>query len=189
MFAPLALVAALVAAAPAAPVGAAALAAEVGVAPPCVAPAGPAYYAIDLFTTRNVPGTGLATGRADVSVAASSPFSVALAPDGSYVYDVTVSLERMRVPPTGRLVVWVTTSDLAEVRRVGALDERLQARGSVAWNQFLVVVTWEPDDDPDATAWSGPVAFRGMSRSGMMHTMVGHGALQKENCAAWGYGS
>jgi len=27
-----------------------------------------------------------------------------------------------------------------------------------------------------------------MSRSGMMHTMVGHGALVQENCAAYGYG-
>lgn len=155
----------------------------------CVAADGPAYYAIDLFTTKNVPGTGLATGRADVAVSASSPFSVAVAPDGSYVYDVEISLERMRVPREGRLVAWVTTSDLSEVRRVGALDDSLRARGTVAWNQFLVVVTWEADDDPSAETWSGPVAFRGMSRSGMMHTMVGHGALQKENCAAWGYGS
>ena len=44
------------------------------------------------------------------------------------------------------------------------------------------------DDDPGAERWSGPIVFRGMSRSGMMHTMVGHGALQKENCAAYGYG-
>ena len=159
------------------------------VAPPCAAPDGPAYYAIDLFTTKNVPGTGLASGRADIAASASSPFSVALAPDGSYVYDVAVSLERMRAPREGRLVAWVTTPELDQVRRIGALDDRLQAHGSVAWNQFLVVVTWEPHDDPDATAWSGPVAFRGMSRSGMMHTMVGHGALQQENCAAWGYGS
>lgn len=157
--------------------------------PACAAPAGPEYYAIDLFTTRNVPGTGLATGRAEVAVSPSSPFSVALGPDGSYVYDVMISLDRMRAPREGHLVAWVTTSDLAQVRRVGALDERLRARGSVTWNQFLVVVTWEPSDDPSAVAWTGPVAFRGMSRSGMMHTMVGHGALQQENCAAWGYGS
>jgi hypothetical protein len=35
--------------------------------------------------------------------------------------------------------------------------------------------------------WTGPIVFRGMSRSGMMHTMVGHGALQMENCSSYGY--
>ena len=71
---------------------------------------------------------------------------------------------------------------------MGALDENLRADGRVTWNKFIVVVTLEPEDDPAAEMWSGPVVFRGMSRSGMMHTMVGHGALQQENCAAYGYG-
>lgn len=35
--------------------------------------------------------------------------------------------------------------------------------------------------------WSGPVVLRGMSRSGMMHTMAGHGPFEQENCAAYGY--
>lgn len=155
----------------------------------CSAPAGPEYYAFGLFTTKNVPGTGLAEGRAEVSVSGTSPFSVALGPDGSYVYDVHVALERMKPPRSGRLVAWVTTPQLDQVERIGALDENLQVSGTVLWNKFLVVITLEPEDDPDATAWSGPVAFRGMSRSGMMHTMVGHGALQQENCQAYGYGN
>ncbi len=154
----------------------------------CGAPAGPEYYAFELVTTRNVPGTGLAEGRAEISVSGSSPFSVSLGSDGSYVYDVDVALDRMKVPSAGRLVVWVTTTQLDRIERIGALDESLRASGTVRWNKFLVVITLEPDDDPDATAWTGPVAFRGMSRSGMMHTMVGHGALQQENCQAWGYG-
>jgi len=35
--------------------------------------------------------------------------------------------------------------------------------------------------------WTGPVVMRGMSRSGLMHTMAGHGAFEQENCAAYGY--
>lgn len=155
----------------------------------CVAPAGPEYYAFGLFTTKNVPGTGLAEGQAEVSVSGSSPFSVSLGPDGSYVYDVHVSLDRMKPPRSGTLVAWVTTPQLDQIERMGALDENLQASGKVSWNKFLVVITLEPEDDPDAATWAGPVAFRGMSRSGMMHTMVGHGALQQENCAAYGYGN
>lgn len=155
----------------------------------CAPSPGPEYYAFELFTTRNIPGTGLARGRAEVAVSGSSPFSVSLGPDGSYVYDVDVTLERMKAPGQGRLVAWVTTPEIDEVERLGALDDNLQASGSVRWNKFLVVITLEPDDDGEPGMWTGPVVFRGMSRSGMMHTMVGHGALQQENCAAYGYGN
>lgn len=158
-------------------------------APMCAAPAGPEYYAFELFTTRNVPGSGLADARAELEVSGSSPFSVALGPDGSYVYDLQVAIDGMKAPRSGHLVAWVTTPQIDQVERVGTLDENLRAAGAVRWNKFLVVVTWEAEDDPEATMWSGPVAFRGMSRSGMMHTMVGHGALQQENCAAYGYGN
>ncbi|MEM7414488.1 MAG: hypothetical protein AAF389_03265 [Gemmatimonadota bacterium] len=150
---------------------------------------GPEYYAFELFTTKNIPGTGLAKGHASVSVSGASPFSVALTEDGSYRYDVSVQLERMRTPRGGTLVAWVTTPNLDQVARLGALDENLSAAGSVEWNKFIVFLTLEPSDDPAQTTWTGPVAFRGMSRSGMMHTMVGHGALQQENCAAYGYGN
>lgn len=155
----------------------------------CVPPAGPEYYAFGLFTTKNVPGTGLALGQAEVAVSSSSPFSVALGPDGSYVYDLQISLDRMKTPRRGTLVAWVTTPELDRIERIGALDRNLRASGTVTWNKFLVVITLESADDPDADMWAGPVAFRGMSRSGMMHTMVGHGALQQENCAAYGYGN
>ena len=73
--------------------------------------------------------------------------------------------------------------------RIGALDDNLRASGSVSWNKFIVLITLESHDDPEQEMWAGPVVFRGMSLSGMMHTMVGHGALIQENCAAYGYGA
>jgi len=165
-----------------------------GVAPPgpalvCVAPDGvdpPAYYAVDLVTTRNIPGTGHAEGIAHVTFAAS-PFGVALAPDGSYLYDVDLRLSDMTAPASGVLVGWVTTTQVDRIQRLGALDEHLSIQGQVGWNKFLVVVTLEERDDPSATTWSGPIALRGMSRSGMMHTMAGHGPFQQELCAKYGY--
>jgi len=150
---------------------------------------GPDYYAIELFTTKNVPGTGLAKGVADVTAAPTSPFSVSLTADGSYMYDVHVALERMKTPRSGVLVAWVTTPELDQVQRIGVLDEDLRASGETRWNKFIVVVSLENDGDPAQTRWSGPIAFRGMSVSGRMHTMVGHGAFQQENCAAYGYGN
>jgi len=146
----------------------------------------PAYYAVDLVTTRKLPGSGRASGTAHVTFAAS-PFGVALAPDGSYLYDVDVRLTDMKTPAAGVLVAWVTTTEVDRTRRLGALDDHMSVEGQVSWNKFLVVVTLEPTDDPAAETWSGPIALRGMSRSGMMHTMAGHGPFQQELCAKYGY--
>lgn len=147
----------------------------------------PEYYRFPLVTTKNVPGSARASGVADVTYAPASPFGVSVSPDGSYRYDVHVSVEDLRAPDRGVYTVWVTTSQIDEIRRVGTLGEDGAATGQVDWNKFLVVITLEPEDDPDAETWSGPVVLRGMSRSGMMHTMAGHGPFQQENCAAYGY--
>ena len=121
----------------------------------------------------------------------SSPFAVALTEDGSYRYEIHIGVERAKSPKEGDFVAWVTTPELDRVERVGTLDQdmagTLRVTGAVEWNKFIVVISLELTDDPAQERWSGPVAFRGMSRSGAMHTMVGHGALQQENCAAWGY--
>ncbi len=146
----------------------------------------PIYYAIQLVTTKNVPGTGYTRGTADVTFA-PAPFGVSVAADGSYRYDLHVSFTGLKAPVRGRYVAWATTSQVDEIVRLGVLDENFTASGTVAWNKFLVVITLEEDDDPSATMWSGPIAFRGMSRSGKMHTMIGHGPLQEEKCAAYGY--
>lgn len=154
----------------------------------CLVAEGPEYYAFPLAATQNIPGTGYARGRAEISVPSTSPFPVALGPDGSYVYQVDVAIDNMRAPRDGRLVAWVTTSDLDLVQRIGPLDEHMRASGPVSWNKFLVVVTLERAEDADAATWAGPIVFRGMSRSGAMHTMLGHGALQQENCTSYGFG-
>lgn len=145
-----------------------------------------AYYAIDLVTTKKIPGTARARGMGHLTFA-RSPYGVALAADGSYRYDVSLHLEEMDHPARGTLVAWLTTPQVDRIERLGAFDENLQVDGQVAWNKFLVVVTLEPTDDPSATTWSGPIVLRGMSRSGAMHTMAGHGPFQQELCAKYGY--
>lgn len=156
-----------------------------------VAPRGD-YYLIELVPTRNVSGTAYVEGRANVTFR-SSPFGVSIAADGSYVQDVHVEFDRLRPAPEGtEWVAWVTTTEIDQIERLGALDSAGRVSGPVSWNKFLVVVTLEPVDAqprtaPSEFAWQGPVAFRGMSRSGKMHTMVGHGPLQDENCAAYGF--
>ena len=147
---------------------------------------GPDYYHFPMVSTRRVPGTGNATGVGEVAFA-QSPFGVSLAEDGSYLYDFTVRFERLRPARDGAYAVWTTTPELDRIVLAGELADPAAFTGRVAWNKFLVVVTLEPEFDPEATAWTGPIVIRGMSRSGMMHTMAGHGPFEQENCAAYGY--
>jgi hypothetical protein len=145
----------------------------------------PEYYQIELVTTRRIPGTGWAAGTAEVTFS-PSPFGVAIALDGSYRYDLAIQVDRLPSPPEGEYAVWVTTTDLSEAQRVGTLDDTGRATGAVRWNKFLVVISLEAEGS-DHARWQGPIALRGLSRSGLMHTMAGHGPFQQENCAAYGY--
>ncbi len=157
-----------------------------GATGPVPGAAGPEYYQFPMVSTRRVPGTGNAAGVGEVAFS-QSPFGVALAEDGSYHYDFTVRFERLKPARSGAYVVWTTTPELDQVVLAGELADPAAFSGKVAWNKFLVVVTLEPVFDPDATIWTGPIVIRGMSRSGMMHTMAGHGPFEEENCAAYGY--
>lgn len=148
--------------------------------------AGPEYYRFPMVSTRRVPGTGRAAGTGEVTFS-RSPYGIALGEDGSYSYDFTVRFERLTAPKQGTFVVWTATPALDSVALAGPLADPAAFSGHVAWNKFLVVVTWESAFDPGAKTWSGPVVIRGMSRSGMMHTMAGHGAFEEEKCAAYGY--
>lgn len=144
------------------------------------------YYAIELVPTGRVPGTRLSKGVAYQTAAASPFFGVALAPTGEYLHDLDIEVEGL--PPTqkGAYVAWVTDTDVAQIVRLGALDENLHAQGQVRWNKFLVVITREPSDQPTDT-WQGPIIMRGMSRSGRMHTLAGHGPFQMEPCLKYGF--
>jgi len=159
----------------------------------CADPTPPEYYAFEMVTTRNVPGTARVRGRAEVTFVQGSPFGISVSADGSYAYDVRLALDNLpEAPGDGVWAVWLTKSDLSEVTYAGTLEAGTEFLGRVSWNKFLAIVTLE---SPTALAveggprrWQGPVVTRGMSRSGMMHTMAGHGPFQQENCAAFGYG-
>ena len=145
----------------------------------------PEYYEIALVPTGRVPGTGGSTGTAAVAFA-QSPFGIAVSPDGSYVYDLHLTLRRLPPARDGVYTVWISTPDLKQIERVGPLGAGHRATGRVSWNKFLVIVTLEPDAAASAK-WRGPVVLRGLSRSGLMHTMAGHGPFQSEPCATYGY--
>lgn len=146
----------------------------------------PAYYAIDLVSTRRLPGTRNASGVGEVTLA-QSPFGVALSPAGTYRQALSVRVDGLPTADDGEYVLWVTTPQLDEIRRVGPVEMAGTVEARVDWNKFLVVVTLEPEPASGAETWEGPVVLRGMSRSGRMHTMAGHGPFQAEPCAQYGY--
>ena len=152
-----------------------------------VSVAPPEYYTIDLVSTKRVPGSARAKGTGEVYYA-STPFGISLSENGSYLYNLDISINDLLQPRNGgHYVAWVTTPQIDQVVRIGTLDGAFKASGVVAWNKFLVVITLEEEDDVDAASWSGPVVLRGISRSGLMHTMAGHGPFEDEPCAIYGY--
>lgn len=158
----------------------------------CAAPAtsaayeSPEYYEVALVPTGRVPGTAQAGGTGSLTFS-QSPFGFALGPDGSYRYDVRIRTERLLAAERGVYVAWVTTPDLDRIRRLSPLDAEGEARGTVEWNQFLIVITLESSLNPEAPRWEGPVVLRGISRSGMLHSMAGHGPFEVENCPSFGF--
>ena len=143
------------------------------------------YYGIEMVTTRRVPGTGRAVGTGMVNFA-RSPFGVAVSPSGRYVYDLSLSIDRIKAPRRGAYTAWAVAPDLQDVVRLGVIEEGQVASARVTWNKFLVVVTLEPSTEPTAR-WHGPVVMRGMSRSSMMHTLAGHGPYENEACLKYGF--
>ena len=143
------------------------------------------YYGIEMVPTKRVQGTGNGVGFGKVTFS-SSPYGVAVAPSGTYMVDITMALRRIKKPKKGFLTAWATKDDLSETTRLGVLDDDFRVSGKAAWNKFLLVVSLEPTDAPTGK-WSGPIVMRGMSRSGMMHTLAGHGPYQAEPCAKYGF--
>jgi hypothetical protein len=162
--------------------------------PPAAAGIGfPEYYAIDLVGTRQVTGTGRAAGTAHLT-SSISPFGVDLAADGSYRSTLQLQVDHLPVRDGERFVAWVTTPELDQVALLGVLDAQGTTLGTVEWNKFLVVITLESEEfahgevaQGAAAMWEGPIVLRGMSRSGRMHTMAGHGPFEQLECRAFGY--
>lgn len=145
------------------------------------------YYAIDLVTTKNIPGTGQATGKAVVKFS-PNPFGISIAKDGSFQHRLDIQIKKANKPEEGTFVAWVTTPSLDNIKLIGSLDENMKVSGTVDWNKYIVVITLEKETPAsNMNMWAGTIAFRGLSRSGLMHTMAGHGPFAQEPCAKYGY--
>ncbi len=137
------------------------------------------------MTTKRIAGTGLAKGTAQVNFAAS-PFGVSVSSEGSYIYNLKLQVERLKPSKKGVYTAWVSTPNLDEIKRVGVFDDSFALSARVEWNKFLIIITLEPSAKATDT-WQGPIILRGISRSGLMHTLAGHGPFELEPCATYGF--
>lgn len=110
----------------------------------------------------------------------SSPYGVSVEADGRYAYEVTVEVARLRRRGGANYLVWAATPELDRVAKLGLLDQSSRVTGVVSWNKFLVFVSEEASADGDT--WSGPILLTGLSPSGRMHTMAGHGPFEDVDC-------
>lgn len=152
----------------------------------CAPPPASEYYEIALVPTRRVPGTARAQGVAAV-YDRDSPFPVSVAADGRHIQRLEIQVEQLAPARQGAYAVWVATSDLAEVEFLGTLDGEHRLTGEASFNKFLVVISLEPDAGSLGPRWSGPIVLRGLSRSGFLHTVLGHGPFETESCASLGF--
>lgn len=111
---------------------------------------------------------------------ADSPFGVTVTPEGHYLYDLEVEIAGLRNTRTGTPVVWAATPQLDQIQKVGIVGADGRVRGSVTYNKMLVFVTLERDVEVER--WQGPIVLRGISASGLMHTMAGHGPFEGVVC-------
>ncbi|MDE2834750.1 MAG: hypothetical protein OXM02_09565 [Bacteroidota bacterium] len=146
----------------------------------------PEYYQIALLPTRRVPEARQAEGAAHVSFV-ESPFGIAVTRAGHYRYKLELRVSGLREIEGHSYVAWLATPDLKDYQRLGPMPANNVLSTEVYWNKFIVFITLETAAAPEDASWQGPVVMRGMSRSGLMHTMAGHGPYQQEPCTVYGY--
>lgn len=118
-----------------------------------------------------VPIPGFEVARAEVELGwVETPFGVAVSPDGSQRYDLTLHLEGLPPPSTlghyTAWVAWLTTPLFHPEIRLGEVANGVNPLGVVDWDRFLVLVSPEPS--AGVSERSGRPVLRGQSPSTRM---------------------
>ena len=109
-----------------------------------------------------------------------SPFEITVDPGGFQTFDLTIQVDQLRRRRGAVYVVWAAKPELDEYVQLGTLSEDNRLVGQVGWNQFLVFVSEEASADIER--WQGPIVLTGLSPSGRLHTMAGHGPFEDVSC-------
>ena len=131
---------------------------------------------VRLSGTQNAPG-----GRGSMTLTQpGSPFEITVDEGGFQTFDIEIQIDQMRKRRGAVYVVWAAKPELDEWVQLGTLSEENRLTGRVAWNQFLIFVSEEASADVER--WQGPILLTGLSPSGRLHTMAGHGPFEAMNC-------
>jgi hypothetical protein len=109
-----------------------------------------------------------------------SPFEITVDEGGFQTFDIEIQVDQMRKRRGAVYVAWAAKPELDEWVQLGTLGEDNRLSGQVAWNQFLIFVSEEASADVER--WQGPIMLTGLSPSGRLHTMAGHGPFEAMNC-------
>lgn len=137
------------------------------------------FFSVDLQPLRTAPSR--AHGRAAVWFP-DSPFTVAVSPEGFYVWEFALRVQNLPRRPNATYVAWLAAPDLDPLRKLGVVEEGQELTGRVDFdNQFILFVTAEEDADVERPR--GLLMLRGISRSGYIDSMFGHGFCPRnEEC-------
>lgn len=135
----------------------------------------PPLYTIDL---RPLGASAAGSGTARIEPA-TTPFGMALTPDGHVIYTVQITLTGM--PPASAMggtqyVAWAVSPNLDRGDRLGTIAADGTAHGQISMNKFLIIVTAEP-----ATVgprWSNHVVLRGFSPSTFLQNFANEELFQ-----------
>ena len=109
-----------------------------------------------------------------------SPFEITVDEGGFQTFDIEIQVDQMRKRRGAVYVVWAAKPELDEWVQLGTLSDENRLEARVAWNQFLIFVSEEASTDVER--WQGPIMLTGLSPSGRLHTMAGHGPFEAMNC-------
>jgi hypothetical protein len=141
-----------------------------GAARACRLAANP-YYTFPLDPARATGASGI------VKVSFSdSPFGVAMTPDGHYTYSLDITTSGLPKLDAGTYVVWATPPNLNPILRLGPLGSDGRLLAQVDLNKFILIVSAETS--AKTARWSDPIMLRGISRSSLMHSFMGHGPFE-----------
>lgn len=137
-----------------------------------------------LFTPEVIPLSGTQSapgGRGSMTLTQpGSPFGVTVDDGGFQTFDIEIQVDQLRRRRGAVYVAWAAKPELDEWVQLGTLGEDSRLTARVAWNQFLVFVSEEASANVER--WQGPIMLTGLSPSGRLHTMAGHGPFEAMNC-------
>jgi len=119
----------------------------------------------DLYCIELLPGASGGNAHGTVQLDwIPSPFTVAVAADGTHRWQLTFALASLPALPPGPapgFVAWAAEPSFSHITRMGVVRDGHTALGAVAYDRFLVLVSAEPDTT--ATERRGRLVLRGES--------------------------